>query len=98
MGVAKAHVWEGTWDEIAKEAVRLPGHRLRVTLLPETSSPLNLLQEHPTGRYAARMNSVLNAPISPATAEEAEDAQRELDEVMCALNENRQREGAEPIF
>jgi hypothetical protein len=91
---------EGTWDEILRQSGKFNGHRLRVTILPEgeptTADPLSF---PPTGRYAARMRPILAAlEATPPTPEEVAEAEDELRELLENLNENRRRDGAEPLF
>lgn len=90
---ALPEVIEGTWEEILLQADKFNGYRLRVTLLPE-KEPLFAT----TGRYAARMREARAGETAAAAPEEVAQAEEELEELMNNLNENRRRNGAEPLF
>ena len=95
---AAPEVVEGTWEEISLQSARFNGHRLRVTILPDEEPAAASVPFAPTGRYAARMRAALAEQTEPATPEEIAQAEREMEELIENLNENRRRDGAEPIF
>jgi len=83
---------EGTWEEVVLQTAKLDGHRVRVTILPDSVKA-------PTGRYAARVRAALARQADmDATPEEIAEAEREMRERMESLNEDRRRSGAEPLF
>jgi hypothetical protein len=84
-----APVIEGTWEEVMSQATQFQGHRLRVVILPD---------EPVTGKYAARMRPLLAQILTEESSPEKDQQEKELQELMNALNENRRRDGAEPIF
>lgn len=92
-GATAPQIIEGTWEEISRQGAKLNGHRVRVEILPDE------INKASTGRYAARMRPLLEeaAAVSPTT-EEREQAEREVQQLKDALNENRRLDGAEPIF
>ena len=95
-----AEVIEGTWEEISLQAAKFNGRRLRVTLLPGDDPPAakNPLPTT-TGRYAARIRAaLLTDETTKATAEEIAGAERQMEELVHSLNENRRQAGAEPVF
>ena len=93
---SKSGTYEGTREEIAELAPKFTGHRVRVQILPE-DLPSPFISHGPTGRYAARMRKILS-DLPPATPEEMREADEEALELMRNLNENRRREGAEPLY
>jgi len=95
---ATPEVVEGTWEEISLQSAKFNGHRLRVTILPDEEQAAVSVSFPPTGRYAARMRAALAEPATPATAAEIAQAEREMEELKHNMNENRQQDGAEPIF
>ena len=82
---------EGTWEEILSQGAKFRGHRVRVVILPDEGKA--------TGKYAARIRPLLEEiSQNPPTPEEQEKANKEVAELKNALNANRQKDGAEPIF
>jgi hypothetical protein len=87
---------EGTWDEVVRHASEFQGHRLRVLILPDDDTAK---EGNTTGKYAARMQPLL-AEISKTIPNEEEKAlaEKDLQDFMDSMNENRLRDGAEPVF
>lgn len=90
-------VIEGTWEEISLQAAKFNGRRLRVTLLPSEEQPAAKDQLPTTGRYAARIRATLGDETK-VTAEEMAEAERQMEELVHNLNENRRQARAEPLF
>jgi membrane protein insertase Oxa1/YidC/SpoIIIJ len=100
MATQSANLIEGTWEEVSRHAQEFGGRRLRVMILPDTE-PTSMSQEKhsTTGKYARRMQPLLEeiAKIVPSESDKML-AEKELQDFMTTLNENRRRDGAEPIF
>jgi hypothetical protein len=84
---------EGTWEEVCRQSSRLYGHRVRVEVFEQEKDTSNL---HP---YVLRTRALLeNIAQNPPSKEEKEQATREVEELKQALNENRKRDGAMPLY
>jgi hypothetical protein len=91
VAIAESDTIEGTWEEVVSQGAKLSGHRVRVVILPEEAKT--------TGRYATRIRPLLEEVAKvPPTPEERDKAEQEVEDMKNALNANRQRDGAEPIF
>lgn len=100
--VIEPKIIEGSSREVAERIAELNGsNRVRVLLLPveEEIAPIQpSLQIAPTGRFAVRAQEAFAEYAKPATEEEKAASEREVRELLEALNENRRRDGAEPVW
>jgi hypothetical protein len=89
---------EGTWEEISRQADKLSGHRLRVTILPgaaaQAQEPAALDAEN-AAAIAYLQERLQNAPTDPDRIRQAE---AELEELHQNLNKNRIEAGERPLF
>jgi hypothetical protein len=90
---------EGTWEEISRQADKLSGHRLRVTILPGAAAQA---QEEPAALDAENVAAIAylqerlqNVPTDPDRVRQAE---AELEELHQNLNKNRIEAGERPLF
>jgi hypothetical protein len=85
---------EGTWEEISRQADKLSGHRLRVTILPGAAREPALDAEN-AAAIAYLQERLQNAPTDPDRIRQAE---AELEELHQNLNKNRIEAGERPLF
>jgi hypothetical protein len=90
---------QGILEEVPRYAETMNGRLLSVCVLPDDApSDGAPVQFSPTGRYATRVRKTLRQQAGVPDAGETTGAERDLQDLMDSLNENRRRAGAEPIF
>lgn len=90
--------YEGTWEELKKLAPRFNGRKLRVTILSKQQQAGTSTFVKPTQDLGEFLrDTIASAPRKP-TPEEIAQAEAEEKELIRNLNENRRRDGAEPIY
>ena len=88
---------EGTWEEISRQADKLSGHRLRVTILPGAAQAQETaaLDAENVAAIAYLQEPLQNVPTDPDRVRQAE---AELEELHQNLNKNRIEAGERPLF
>lgn len=93
-------VYEGTWEELKKLKERFNGRRLRVTILskkPRDESKASPFVK-PTKDLGEYLRDALSSAPRDPTPEQIAEAEAEEKELIRNLNENRRRDGADPIY
>ena len=86
--------FEGTWEEILRNAEELAGRRVRLIMIPEEELSSPIEEDDPTLRLFAQWD----AEDETDDPEEIAVRNREWEELKASLNAERKRSGARLLF